>query len=483
MFKNDYDTLRTEVYKHPQSETGGNLFGQWTTSGSAVIHVVLGPGQHCRRTDTSFEQDMAYMKRVGRFVKDCYSLCHIGEWRSHHSLSLNKPSAEEEHHVRRTFPQGMSKFLVVIANIENRDSIMLSPYFFTDGGTRYEKAEYVGLKSNNPFSTRAEILAEINLKAEGNEYQRNETSRCGASLTGFEISRSAGSNSQRNDNTRPTYSQTTSTSGRPTLPADRAAAQNTNDPPRNVTVQNQAATSDDDVTLREIILKETHDELRRYFGSEGKVDIEGTIHGDVQMTFKHDIKYWMVRFPKTFPSQPAQLFWSHSPASLSRISPIFDFLLEKPLKNHVNILLSIKKNCYGYSCKICKNFTKENLAKPAPAKTAVSSRLEDVVKSLTNEIEMTDMAAPLSFAGGAQNDGSYKVSFDHNFIRWLITFPPEFPDKPAEIHKQIGYGAEPQKIHYFSNTKHEQEPLVSSVLIISAIYINCGCFKCKRKKS
>ncbi len=255
MFKNDYDTLRTEVYKHPQSETGGNLFGQWTTSGSAVIHVVLGPGQHCSRTDTSFEQDMAYMKRVGRFVKDRYSLCHIGEWRSHHSLSLNKPSAEEEHYVRRTFPQGMSKFLVVIANIENRDSIMLSPYFFTDGGTRYEKAEYVGLKSNNPFSTRAEILAEINLKAEGNEYQRNETSRCGASLTGLKYHEArAQILSGMTTHVLPIRRLPQLVVDQ-TLPADRAAAQNTNDPPRNVTVQNQAATSEDDVTLREIILK------------------------------------------------------------------------------------------------------------------------------------------------------------------------------------------------------------------------------------
>ena len=115
-------------------------------------------------------------------------------------------------------------------------------------------------------------------------------------------------------------------------------------------------------------------------------------------------------------------------------------------------------------------------------KTAVSSRLEDVVKGLTNEIKMTDMATPFSFSREAQKDGSFKIAFDHNYIKWLITFPPEFPDKPAEIHKQIGYGVEPQKIH-FSNTKHEHAPLVSSELIISAIYTNCHCFKCKRKKS
>jgi hypothetical protein len=68
--KNDYNNMCAEVYKHQHIETGGNLFGLWTTTGSAVIHVVLGPGQHCKRTNTSFHQDLEYMERVGRFVND-----------------------------------------------------------------------------------------------------------------------------------------------------------------------------------------------------------------------------------------------------------------------------------------------------------------------------------------------------------------------------------------------------------------------------
>ena len=65
----------TEVYKHQHIETGGNLFGLWTTSGSAVIHVAPGPGKNCRRTTASFHQDIEYMHRVGRFVNDNYMLC------------------------------------------------------------------------------------------------------------------------------------------------------------------------------------------------------------------------------------------------------------------------------------------------------------------------------------------------------------------------------------------------------------------------
>jgi hypothetical protein len=55
-------------------------------------------------------------------------------------------------------------------NIKNHDTIKLSPYFFIDGGERYEIAEYVVLKSDSLFSTDDKIVAEINLGAEGKQY-------------------------------------------------------------------------------------------------------------------------------------------------------------------------------------------------------------------------------------------------------------------------------------------------------------------------
>ena len=156
----------TEVYRHQHIETGGNLFGLWTTSGSAVIHVVIGPGKNCRRTTTSFHQDIEYLKRVGRFVNDNYMFCHIGEWHSHHSLAVNKPTSEDEQIIRGNFPQGLTKFLVIIANIKNRDTVLLSPYFFTDEGRRYEKADFVVLGTDGPFSLDIKIKKQIQLGAE-----------------------------------------------------------------------------------------------------------------------------------------------------------------------------------------------------------------------------------------------------------------------------------------------------------------------------
>ena len=65
IFEEDYQIMANLVLKYPNLETGGDLFGLWTTAGNAMLHVVLGPGQHCRRTGTSFYQDVSYLKDNG----------------------------------------------------------------------------------------------------------------------------------------------------------------------------------------------------------------------------------------------------------------------------------------------------------------------------------------------------------------------------------------------------------------------------------
>jgi hypothetical protein len=621
MFTNDYNAMCAEVSKHQHVETGGNLLGLWTTSGSAVIHVVLGPG---------------------RFVNnDYYTLCHIGEWHSHHRLNLNQP-----------FPHGMSKFLVIAANMNNDDSAELSPYFFTDGGTRYEKAEFVVLESKNPFSNDANILAKIERGAEGNQGR--------ASLTGSETPRNTSSNSYQNRN--PTYSQvtsrschenprqtgsitqrdgnTSSTHSQVTSSNGQQSGENANDvtssdtfdtespkggptpPADHTSVQTSANTEDEKATTKEVIMKDTYDELEKFFG-KGKVEIQRS-YDDINMIFEHESYHWMVRFPKTFPNQPANLYRVSNRHHSSSSSPCPHYNLEKPLTNHVNILLSIKKNCrltckiceniskenltpeggptppvdhaapttdnppengsaqnqtvkeitmkdihdeleklFGqgkveiarsyddinmifehesyhwmvrfpenfpnqpaqlyrelkrdyfpssssgplynlekpltnhvnillsikkncqFSCKICKNVSKEKLTKPAAAMPPVTTTFADVVKELANEIKMTDMATPLSFSDRTQNDRSHKIEFEHYYKKWSIKIPAEFPEKPAEVYKQERpYGAPEKKtINDWSKNRHVQKSLISSDLIMLAIRSNCYCSPCWNSSS
>ena len=522
----------TEVYKHQHIETGGSLFGLWTTSGSAVIHVVLGPGKNCKRTTASFHQDIEYLHRVGRFVNDNYMLCHIGEWHSHHSLSLDIPSSGDEQTIRGNFPQGVTKFLVIIANIKNRNTIVLSPYFFTDEGKRYEIAEYVVLRSDGPFSAEVKIKKHIEL---GAEYQQTETSRSGAITTAAENPRNTHSDSQPSENACPTYAQalsrdsrekshnvdlnthpsrgsdiistnspatstdsqssgknasgvtpmetsdTESQTGGLSPPTDHTSASTTNHSPESSTVRNQAVNDENKATQKDVVLKDVYDHLQKFFGSEGKVEIERTRYGDVQMKFEHAKRCWLIRFPESFPNQPAQIFNAFSAKFLATTSPCYDYYLEKPVTNHVNILLSIKKNC-KCTCKICENITKKNLTKLTEMRP-VSTKVAGVVNELTNEIQMT-LSTPFKFSREGQTDGSYRIEFEHSFSKWSIQIPAEFPDKPAEVHK-LGsrYGAPEKKtINRVVMGRQEEKPLISSELITLAITSNCYCSECHSKK-
>ena len=717
----------TEVYKHQHNETGGNLFGLWTTSGSAVIHVVLGPGKNCRRTETSFHQDIEYMHRVGRFVNDNYMFCHIGEWHSHHSLAIKKPSTGDEQTVRCNFPESVAKFLVVFATIKNTDIIVLSPYFFIDEGRRYEKAELVVLDSDNAFSHDVKIMAQVQFGAEGVKHQLAESNRGGVTLTTKEnplnthldsqqsiqacftcprdpretspstgmnpqpqkgnnnsasnsqakltssqpseknannvasikgsdsetkrkgsrqtprltshntkTRQNKGSKSQRDGNSSSTYdqpnlsstrskpdpnipapnsnasqsqahphklkskydqsisnnqidpslsksqdipsestsgdseeamdtdhgdlilrdddnditsrseispsesetitpvgspaelsqksnngglnsrrdnessstrSQATSPNSQPTRrnanggtsmdtldfesqgcgPNRPAHSQTTDDSPKHGTVQNQTASGEGEMaSTKEIILKKIKDELEKYFGREGNIDMERTNNGVIQMTFKHRSYYWRLSFPQNFPKQPAQLVSAYSLGSLSMMSPRSD----NSLTNYVDILLSVKKQCFTSTCNICKSISRESLTEPcivtpepATAMPAGNTSLKDAVAAVKNELEIAGIATPLSLFTEPQNDQSCKIKFRHYYRNWLVTFPPEFPDKPAEVYqKEGGYRPVSKKVCYFSNTKHEEVALVSSDLIMSAIYKNCDCFKCGSKK-
>jgi hypothetical protein len=262
----------------------------------------------------------------------------------------------------------------------------------------------------------------------------------------------------------------------------------TNPPENDAKIENQTGSTKDDHTTKEIILKEVKEDLEKYFGGEGQVDTKKDCeHGDVQMKFKHDLKYWMLRFPETFPNEPAQIFRSFVLDCVSRESSIpSDSTLEKPLTNRVNIFLSIKNNCSG-ACKICKDITRVNLSKlaataEATAKTAGNTKLQDVVKALTNELKMTDMATPSTLADEPQNDGSYKITFEHNMAKWFVTFPPDFPAKQAEVLKKHSYGGGSRKVKYISHAKHEEESLVTPDVITLAIFNNCDCLKCRNKR-
>lgn len=65
MYESELDFLKWLVLQKPGIETGGDLFGLWQDEGRAVVQFILGPGKDCRRTTTSFHQDVVYLREAG----------------------------------------------------------------------------------------------------------------------------------------------------------------------------------------------------------------------------------------------------------------------------------------------------------------------------------------------------------------------------------------------------------------------------------
>jgi len=154
MFKEDYQMMENLVLEYPHLETGGDLFGLWTSNGDAVLHVVLGPGRNCKRTGASFYQDIPYLERNGDLLTQDYMLCHIGEWHSHHQLRLFEPSGGDSSTVIRNYPRGTRGFLLIIANIVSPREVKLSPYLYTEKSTYGydEMGKIVFLPKTNAFN-------------------------------------------------------------------------------------------------------------------------------------------------------------------------------------------------------------------------------------------------------------------------------------------------------------------------------------------
>ena len=172
MFEEDIAMVQNLVLLYPDVETGGDLFGLWTTEGDAVLHIVLGPGKNCSRTDVSFNQDIPYLQRNGELLTENYMLGHIGEWHSHHQLRLFKPSHGDSSTVIRHFPKGaVYGFLLIIANIVAPNEVKLSPYLYTENSTftYSRKGEIVPLQAQNVFKKLRDIQDTMNVGKETNE--------------------------------------------------------------------------------------------------------------------------------------------------------------------------------------------------------------------------------------------------------------------------------------------------------------------------
>lgn len=160
IYQEELDHIAGWVEEYPNLETGGDLFGFWTHSGSPVIQFVLGPGQKSRHNLASFYQDKEHLIQAGEFLRSKHGLQHIGEWHSHHQMGLAQPSGGDEQTVFNALRQyNFPKFLLCIANLRpatetwklNQYIVNVGCFLFESSYSRYKAGSWVILPDKSPI--------------------------------------------------------------------------------------------------------------------------------------------------------------------------------------------------------------------------------------------------------------------------------------------------------------------------------------------
>lgn len=123
IFRSELAFICKHILEYPNIETGGELFGFWTSEGVPVILYAIGAGPKANHQVTFFNQDKEYLLSEGTKLKNCYGLQHIGEWHSHHKLGLAHPSKHDAHTMISTIREmNLGRFLLCIGNCTDSTS-------------------------------------------------------------------------------------------------------------------------------------------------------------------------------------------------------------------------------------------------------------------------------------------------------------------------------------------------------------------------
>jgi hypothetical protein len=152
IYQGELDYISRCILDSPSIETGGELFGYWTASGAPVVLYAIGPGPRANHETSFFNQDVDYLVTVGNRLISRFGLQHIGEWHSHHSLGLDRPSGHDASTVANGIAsQGLGRFLLAIGTCRNGQS-SFKPYTFHEYfGTNFVSAYWEIKEGASPF--------------------------------------------------------------------------------------------------------------------------------------------------------------------------------------------------------------------------------------------------------------------------------------------------------------------------------------------
>lgn len=151
IYKSELAFLGRCILDSPNIETGGQLFGYWTASGTPVVAYALGPGPRANHQVPFFNQDVEYLESVGKALISRFGLMHIGEWHSHHQLGLDCPSGHDANTMQHSIDRlHLSRFLLCIGNCRG-SQFSIKPYVFFENQTEYSSAEWEIKDDHSPF--------------------------------------------------------------------------------------------------------------------------------------------------------------------------------------------------------------------------------------------------------------------------------------------------------------------------------------------
>ena len=152
IYASELDYISRCMLDYPNSETGGQLFGFWTSTGTPVVTYVIGPGHDAQHNPTSFVQDQEYLQTIGKELHKMFRLQHIGEWHSHHRLGLTHPSGGDVNTMQYGVGKpGFPRLLLCIGTLDgNRSTI--NPYNFHENRPgEYERATWDVVNIESPY--------------------------------------------------------------------------------------------------------------------------------------------------------------------------------------------------------------------------------------------------------------------------------------------------------------------------------------------
>ena len=307
------------VLRYPNIETGGDLFGLWRANGDPVVQLLIGPGENCRRTAVSFHQDTNYLARVGTYVNSHLMLCHIGSWHSHHQLSLTQPSAGDRSTVCNNYPEGLKQYIMIIVNItrgtSGRQSVLLNPYMFTEGGHVCKKGKVERISLKNPFRQDGNVINIIGYGKEKSLAKDAYASRAPLEYQNRPSTQSKLKSRAMEDVDQPTRSKPMCQnyiSTNYTAPRDSPMVDNKPVNYRNTQEHSNRTWSRHHMNENMqwynteeggSILKEIHQEVAA-MASNVAYD-RGKESKDLKMEFIHGGQHWKIQFPKSFGNMPA----------------------------------------------------------------------------------------------------------------------------------------------------------------------------------